>query len=97
LVVISEEPLAGAPVLPRFRVLGPRQWEITMVAVPSQVVVKTGAPTHSAVDESSTRFVGENGGFAVRVALLVSTIVLWIPLYFWWATRRRDGDDEGAL
>jgi hypothetical protein len=53
-------------------------------------VVRTGGEDTGDQCHDPTAVPGEHGGFPLRFGLFVATIVLWIPLYFWWATRRRD-------
>jgi hypothetical protein len=83
------------PVLPRFSLVREGVWEASMVAIPANVVAR-GPIAGDATCDDEAPVAGENGDFPRLVALFVLTIVLWIPLYFWWATRKRDAPEEGA-
>ncbi len=75
------------PLLPHLAATGSQTWASRLEALPSVVRVDLG-PGRPPCDEP--RAGGDAGSFDVRFAVFVATLVLWIPLYFWWA-RRQDG------
>lgn len=90
-VSVAERDLAR-PEFPRFAEVRPAEWAADLVAVPSSIVMgvrrAAAEPTPCELE-----IAGANGGFIRRVALFLLTLLLWIPLYFWWAARRRPGAD----
>ena len=77
------------PVLPHLSRDGaPDTWFATLRALPSAVRVDLGWP--SAGPCAETQPAGEAGDFRIRLGVFIATLVLWIPLYFWWASRQPD-------
>jgi hypothetical protein len=93
LTVTSTVDPVGAPEFPRFRPAGASAWSTATIAVPASVVIRGREPAGASPCDDAIRSPGTNGGFPWRFAAFVGTLVLWIPLYFAWATRRQRGDD----
>jgi hypothetical protein len=64
------------------------RWVGHYLAVPSIVRVQTG--TSDAGCER--RLGGDSGGLEWRFVVFTGTMVLWVPLYLWWVSRRREDD-----
>lgn len=94
MTVRSDDATVGAPEFPRFERVDASQWTTTSIAVPSTVVVRGERRPGQAPCDDAVRSAGVNDGFTWRFAAFVGTLVLWIPLYFAWATRRRRGDND---
>jgi hypothetical protein len=84
----------GEPEFPRFDRVDASQWTSTNIAVPSTVVVRGALRPGQTPCDVAVRSAGSNDGFTWRFTAFVGTLVLWIPLYFAWATRRRRSDDD---
>ncbi|HXV85854.1 MAG TPA: hypothetical protein VD793_04100 [Gemmatimonadales bacterium] len=82
----------GRPVLPHLpRGDGPGTWTATLAALPAAVRVDLGrAPSAAVAACAAPAWTGDSGTFETRLAVFVATLVLWIPLYFWWAHRQPD-------
>ena len=85
----------GEPRLPRFTRSGEGEWTARMSAAPATVVMRRRGAAATTCDDG-VMIPGEHAGFVRRVGLFLATIVLWIPLYFWWAGRRRAEEAEDA-
>ena len=101
-LVIPAVPLAGAatitlrlppgdarPVLPHLVRGAAGTWTAQFRALPSAIRVDLGS--HGGQRPcAETRPAGDAGTFSIRLAVFIATLVLWIPLYFWWASRQSD-------
>jgi hypothetical protein len=94
MTVTSASSSIGAPEFPRFQHPGASQWIASTIAVPATIVLRGELRPGATPCDEEIRIDGENDGFPWRFATFVGTLVLWIPLYFAWATRRRVGDDN---
>ncbi|MBC7893922.1 MAG: hypothetical protein H7066_00825 [Cytophagaceae bacterium] len=94
LQVTSTSASIGVPEFPRFQQVGASRWSASTIAVPATIVVRGEVRPEVTPCDDAIRIEGENDGFTWRFAAFVGTLVLWIPLYFAWATRRRRGDDD---
>lgn len=83
-------PSGARPVLPRLeRAATTGLWSATLRALPSAVRVDLGSESAlGPCAEATPR--GNAGTLDVRFTVFVATLVLWIPLYFWWASRQPD-------
>jgi hypothetical protein len=82
-------PQDGRVVLPRMaRVDANGRWAARMIALPSAVRVRLATPNGGCSADASTP--GESGRFILIFWSLIATLVLWVPLYLWWANRQRD-------
>ena len=86
LATVSIELPEGARVtLPRMTRVSATRWTARMTALPSAVRVEMDLPNaQCAADVTGDR------GFTVVFWSLVATLVLWVPLYLWWANRQPD-------
>ena len=76
-------------ILPRMAQVGATgHWEARMIALPSAVRVRLASPNEECTADASTP--GERGRFILIFWSLVATLVLWVPLYLWWANRQHD-------
>jgi len=101
-LVIPAVPLAGAatitlrlppgdarPVLPYLVRGAAGTWTAQFRALPSAIRVDLGS--HGGQRPcAETRPAGDAGTFSIRLAVFIASLVLWIPLYFWWASRQSD-------
>ena len=93
-VVVEDASGAHQPSFPRLVRESPTRWSAALVAIPSTVVLE--GPDAAGGCAPGDAIGGANDGFTRRMALLALTMLLWIPLYFWWAVRRRAGEDEAG-
>jgi hypothetical protein len=84
---LPQGPPAG-PVLPRLTASGGGTWTGAFNAIPSVVVLDRGAPQPPCAEPAQP---GDAGSFGVRFTIFLATLLLWIPLYFWWANRQDRG------
>jgi hypothetical protein len=66
----------------------PDMWSTTSRALPSLVRVDPGPPSDATCAAIAPRH--DAGDFGARFGVFVLTLLLWIPLYFWWALRQTD-------
>lgn len=92
-VRIEGEP-SNAPEFPRFVREPDGRWSAALIAVPATIVVRGALREDQTPCDDAIRMEGSNGGFVTRLSAFIGTLALWIPLYFWWATRQRRGDNE---
>jgi len=74
---------------PRLERADARTWSARLVAIPSFVHVRL-ADDRSPCGEAAPR--GDDGGLSWRFWLLVAILVVWVPVYQWWALRQSEGD-----
>ncbi|MCC6929407.1 MAG: hypothetical protein IT359_10495 [Gemmatimonadaceae bacterium] len=74
---------------PRFEHEGSRTWSARLVALPSFVHVRL---TDDAARCGETVPRGDDGGLSWRFWLLVAILVVWVPVYQWWALRQSESD-----
>ena len=85
--VAIQLPQDARVVLPRMAQVGATgHWEARMIALPSAVRVRQAAPNEDCLAEASAP--GESGRFILIFWSLIATLVLWVPLYLWWANRQ---------
>jgi hypothetical protein len=85
---------------PRARVISPRMtrsgsgWHATFNALPSSVRIRAeqGGRSDGCEGAGPRLIPGNSGRFPVIFASLIATMLLWVPLYFWWAHRQRSGE-----
>lgn len=87
--VAVQLPPGARVILPRMnRVDADARWETRMIAVPSAVRVHLASPNGDCPADTSAK--GESGRFMLIFWSLITTLVIWVPLYLWWANRLRD-------
>lgn len=74
---------------PRMERVDERTWSARLVAIPSLVHVRL---TDDAAPCAEVEPRGDDGGLSWRFWLLVAILVVWVPVYQWWALRQ-SGDD----
>jgi len=80
----------GAVVLPRLEPgTGSHAWHGVLLAMPSAVVVRSGASGSCAAGVP-----GPAGGLEWRTAIFAGTMALWVPVYLWWFSRRTRVDES---
>lgn len=81
-------PQDGRVVLPRMaRVDATGRWEARMIALPSAVRVRLAKPNGNCAADAVPR---DSGRFILIFWSWIATLVLWVPLYLWWANRQHD-------
>ena len=78
-------PPEGRVVLPRMAAEGAGVWSARMAALPATVRIRRDAPNVNCDVQVS----GASGNFKLIFWALVTTLVLWVPTYLWWANREQ--------
>jgi hypothetical protein len=79
-------PPTASVIVPRMTPTDDGRWSATMAALPAAVRIRGVTP--NAECEHGTD--GESGKFKLIFWALVTTLVLWVPTYMWWANRQHD-------
>ncbi len=89
--VTFARPIERASVLlPRLEPSGDRQvWEARLLAIPSMVRLRLPAGRPRTCGRVLP---GTAGGLEWRFWVFVATMAAWIPIYFWWFSRRDDSE-----
>jgi hypothetical protein len=77
--------LTARPVFPAMQARSQRQWEARVPALPSVLRVAVDDPRPTVCDSTAPAL--NAGPFLFVFSAFVAVLVLWVPLYLWWARR----------